>query len=281
MKLFNIFLLLLSLLLMSPVVLAHGNYLNNINLDFDSVAKEKIVKEAQNYLKVKNRPVSFDYAEELILVKLNDFPLKSVAVNGFDYTIHGMTDNTLKAKTDKIKTTKEQRRTLVEAIFRKIPKKYQDELKYGEERSEGVLFTHTWYRYKDNIVIPKERLEVTIDGRNGKVVHWQLNIFFKDKELLETTPAITAEVAEEIVKLKFKAKSLNFDPILIIHDGKPVWITKMKVLYPIFIGVSAQDGEILFTGGMRGTLPDNYNVGKESPIIESQFIKNIYGGKND
>jgi hypothetical protein len=50
----------------------------------------------------------------------------------------------------------------------------------------------------------------------------------------------------------------------------------MKVLYPIYIGINAIDGEILFTGGMKGILPDSYSVEKKITVIETELIKEIY-----
>jgi hypothetical protein len=267
----------LLLLMASPFVLMHGNFLVNIDLDFDLVAKNEVVRAAQDFLKTDEVPISFEYEEELIIVKFSDYPIKSVAVNGFDYSIFGVQDNSLKASSGSVTTTGSQRKEIAETIFESIPQRYQQEMQYGEEREEGVLFTHTWYRYKNGIVIPKERLEVTIDGRNGQVVEWKLNIFVKDMELLQTSPAITAEVAEKIVELRYDTTDIGFTPILIIHDGKPVWVVKKKVLYPIYVGVSALDGGLLFNGAMRGTLPDNYSVGKEILIVETLLIKEIYG----
>ena len=264
------------MLFLVPFVTAHANILLNIDLDFDQEAKEKIITTAQQYLNTNQLPVILDYDSELIIVKFNEYPLLSVAVNPFDYSVFGTEDKSKVADSGSITTTLEQRKKIAQKIFQSIPKSYQEEMKYGEEREELNLFTHTWYRYKDNLVVPKERLEVSIDGINGEVVRWRLQIFVAPNEHLETTPAIPSKVAEKIAQLRFNAIPIGFTPVLIIHDSKPVWVTKMKVLYPIYIGISAIDGEVLFTGGMKGILPDDYSGGKGVSVIETRFIQEIY-----
>jgi len=264
------------ILLLTPLSLAHSNILLDINLDFDLEAKEKIITAAQKFLDTNQQPVGLEYDSELIIVKFNEYPSLSVVINPFDYSVFGTEDKSKIKSSGDITTTFEQRKEIAQKIFQNIPESYQKEMKYGEERKELNLFTHTWYRYSGNLVVPKERLEVSIDGKNGEVIGWKLQIFVKSNTFFETVPAITSKVAEKITKLRFDAKSIGFDTILIIHDSKPVWVTKMKVLYPIYIGINAIDGEILFTGGMKGILPDSYSVEKKITVIETELIKEIY-----
>lgn len=273
-----LFLVILGILLVLPTLTyAHSSTILDIDLDFDLEAKKNIITIAQEYLNTTKQAIGFNYERELIIVKFNNYPFISVAVNAFDYTVFGMEDTSKTAKSGSTTSTFEQRKAIAQTIFEKIPQSYQEELKYGEERTEKNLFTHTWYRYKDGLVVPIERLEVVIDGRNGKVIRWKLQIFLVQKELLETEPAISSELAEEIIELSFSASSLNFTPVLIIHESSPVWVTKMKLFYPIYLGVSAVDGEILFTGSMKGVLPNKYFGGKDVFVVESTLVKQIYG----
>jgi hypothetical protein len=254
---------------------AHANILINLDLDFDPEAKQKIITTAQEYLQTGLQPIGFDYDSELIVVKFNEYPSLSVSINPFDYSVSGVEESAKATDSGTVKTTEEQRKESADKIFEQLPVKYKEELKYGEEREERNLFTHTWYRYVDNVVVPKERLEVVIDGETGEVVSWRLQIFQISKELIESSPSITADVAQKVGELTYEGTPLDFSPVLIIHDAKPVWITRMKVLYPIYVGVGAMDGEIMFTGGMKGILPDKYSA--SPPIVESSLIKKIYG----
>jgi hypothetical protein len=267
-------------LVIMPITLAHGNILYDIDLDFDLVAKEKITSVAQEFLGTNAEPLNYDYNKELIIVNFEANPVLAVAIDAFDYRVFGFKDYSKLSISGSVSTTESERKDKAQEIFEFLPNEYQEELVYGEEKVEGNLFRYTWYRFVDNLVVPEERLEVVVDGVNGEVVEWQQNIFFLPKQVIDTVPAIDRNVAQIIPQLRYGATSLDTDPVLIVYEGKPVWVFYMKVLYPIYIGISAQDGEVLFTGAMKGKLPGQYSIGEDVSIVKSELIEKIYGGIN-
>ncbi len=260
-------------------VKAHGNILYDINLDFDKELKSKISESAQSYLNLNEEPIQFDFDRELIVVRFDRAIEYSVNINPIDYSVFGFRDDSLFMKKD-VKFDQKARKNIAQKIFDKIPEKYKDELVYGEERKgyAGNTFKHTWYRKVDNIVVLNDHLEVEVNG-NGEVVTWRLSPFFYSKEQMKTTPAITHEVAQKISEIRFNGEPLEFKPILIIENDKLVWISKVKSLYPIFVGVDALTGDVLSSGRIRGEVPEDYDYGREVEVVETNFIKNIYEGE--
>ena len=55
-----------------------------------------------------------------------------------------------------------------------------------------------------------------------------------------------------------------------------MWFTKVKSLYPFFVGVNALDGDVITSGSLRFELPGDYDYGREFEARESKFVSNIY-----
>ncbi len=101
-------------------------------------------------------------------------------------------------------------------------------------------------------------------------------MFLYPKSQIKTTPAITHKVAQKIAELKFNAEPLDFNTILIINKNKPVWVVKVKSIYPIYVGIDALNGNVLYSGSLRAELPEDYDYGREVEVVESDFIKEVY-----
>lgn len=255
----------------------HGNILYGIDLDFDKAMKLKIIEAAQSYLGINEEPVQFDFDRELIVVKFDRELEYFVSINPVDYSVSGFRDDELLNRNAEIKYNQQQRKEIAQKIFDSLPEEYKSEMAYGEEEKlYSGSFKYRWYRYVDDIFVSNKYFEVEVDGSRGDVIAWKRTIFFYPKSQIQTTPAITYQVAQKIAEIRFKATPLDYKPILILERGKPVWITKVKSLFPFFVGVDALDGNVLYSGSLRTELPENYDYGREVEVIETDFIKNIY-----
>ena len=160
-----------------------------------------------------------------------------------------------------------------------MPQDYKAKLSYGEEEKlySGV-FKHTWYRYVSGIFVSNEHLEVEVDSSSGEIVAWMLSLFSYPENKIKTNPAISYEVSQKISEIRFDAEPVGFNPILIIDRDKPIWVAKVKSLFPFFVAVNALDGNVMYSGSLRDELPDNYDYGREVEIIETDSLRGIYNG---
>ncbi len=277
MKKVTVLLFILMFLLELSFVRGHGNIIYNIDLDFDEELKSNVIKSAQSHLNIDEEPIQFDFDRELIVAKFDRELEYSVEINPIDYSVFGFRDDSLLTKGDKIKFEKEERKKIAKKVFDNLPEEYKSELKYGEEKKlYSGSFKHSWYRHVDNIYVSGDHLEVEVDPYDGDVIAWRLSIFFYQKSQLKTNPAITYQVAQKVALIRFDAEPLDFNPILIIDKNKPIWITKVKSLYPHFVAVDALDGNVLYSGSLRADLPNDYDYGREIGVTETDFISGIY-----
>jgi len=261
---------------LSNQVSAHGNYIIDIDLDFDSELKSNVINSAQSYLLLDEEPIQFDFDRELINVKFDRRLEYSVAVNPLDNSVFGFRDDSLLTKGG-VNYNLEQRKTIAEKVLDNLPEEYKSELVYGgEKKLYSGSFEYTWYRKVDNILVLAEHLKVEVDASDGDVIAWKLSIFSFSDTQISTTPAITHQVAQKIAELRFKAEPVDFNPVLIIDKNKPVWITKVKSLYPHFVAIDATNGNVLYSGSVKGELPENYDYGREIKVIETNLINQIY-----
>jgi len=266
-------------ILLVPFVISHGNVISNVSLDFDSELKQNVIASAQKYLNTSEEPIEFDFDRELIAARFDRELEYSVSINPIDYSVFGFRDDRLLSRNQEKTLDKDARKELAQKIFDSLDKKYTSELLYGgEKRLYTGSYKYTWYRYIDDIYISGDHLEVEVDPVDGDIIAWRLSVFFYPKSQITTTPSITHEVAQKIAELKFNAQALDFNLILIVNKNKPVWVTKVKSLYPVFVGVDALTGNVLYSGSLRAELPENYDYGREVKVVESDFIKEIYGG---
>jgi len=266
----------LSIISASLLVNAHGNVLYGINLDFDMGIKNKIIEAAQNHLNIDENPNYLDYDHELITVKFDRFLEYSVVVNPLDFSIHGFRDDSLVVGGNK-NFNQQQRKKIAQKVFDNIPERFKEELTYGEEQKlYSGIYKHAWYRYVNGVYIANDHLEVEIDPGSGNVIAWRLSPFFYSKEEIKTIPAITHNVAQKISEIRFKAKPVDFKPILVYERRNLMWFTKVKSLYPFFVGVNALDGDVITSGSLRFELPGDYDYGREFEARESKFVSNIY-----
>lgn len=261
---------------LSSFAYAHGNYIIDISLDFDPELKSNVIQSAQSYLELDEEPKQFDFDRELISVKFDRQLEYSVDINPVDYSVFGFRDDSLLTKGE-VKYTSEQRKAIAEKMLEKLPEESRAELEYGGETElYSKSFEYNWYRKVDNILVPTEFLKVEVDATDGDIIAWKLSIFSYPKTQISTTPAITYQVAQKIAELRFKAEPVDFSPVLIIDKNKPVWITKVKSLYPHFVAVDATDGRVLYSGSVRGDLPKDYDYGREVTVVETNLINQIY-----
>lgn len=271
-----IILAMLMLILMLNYALAHGNIIYDANLDFDKEFKQKTTSAAKYFLEIDEEPFQFDFDKELINVKFDRELEYSVLINPFDYSVSGFRDDSLFSRNSEIKYDKDARKEIALEIFNKIPKEYSSKLIYGgEKKLYSKSYKLTWFRYYNDMYVSGDHLEVEVDPIDGDVIAWRLSAFFYPDSQLETVPALRFRTAEKIAQLKMKAEPLDYDPVLIIYQAKPIWITKVKSLYPIFVAIDAIDGQLVYTGSIRDEMPKDYDYGREVEIIETNFIKDI------
>ena len=122
---------------------------------------------------------------------------------------------------------------------------------------------------------------INVDAANGNIIAWRLAIFDYPQNAIDTTPSISKNVAAKVAELSFNAPSVkDFKPYLIVNGKELAWVTKLQgEFYPYFVGVSAIDGSISFTGTVPGDVPKDYAMGDQIPVVESQLIKQIYNLK--
>lgn len=271
--------LFILVVLFSGLASGHSNVIYDVNLDFDEELKQGAVDSAQEFYDVYEEPMQFDFDRERIIVKF-DRPLEySVTISPIDYAVIGYRDDSLLDKKGTITFSSDQRKEIAEGILDALPEAYRTELVYGDEKKTYLgSFTYSWYRHVDGILVSGEELEVEVDPADGDVVAWQVSLFKYPESQMKTVPAITHQVAQQISLIRFSAEPTDFDPVLIIDRGKPVWITKVKSIYPHFVGVDALDGEVLYSGSLRGEMPQDYDYGRELDVVASSFINDIYQG---
>lgn len=276
--------LMFTLVALSSIILvgAHSIYLFNISLDFDKELESNTIKAAQNFLNTKNGPLSFDLDKGLIIVHFEPEQRNYVEINPLRYEVYGMRNENLRHSTGAKAITKEQGFEAAKKIFEKLPENVKLELKPDSDVSEvdGTYF-YKWFRYVNNVLVAGEDFMVQVDAVNGNVIAWRLSIFDYPKDTVDTTPAITRNVAKLVTELSFNAPSVDgFGSYLIINANEPVWVNKLQgQFYPFFVGVSAKDGSISFTGTLPGEVPKGYDVGDMIKVIENDLIKQIYSQK--
>lgn len=259
---------------------AHSLYLFDISLDFDRDLKSNVIKSTQNFLKTSKEPLSFDLDKGLIMAHFEPEQRHYVEVNPTDFKVYGMRDENLKHNTGEKKLTKEQGLEIAKTFFDTLPEEIKSELKYGPEVSEvdGTYF-YKWFRYVNYLLVTGEDFIVNVDAVNGNIIAWRLSILDYPKTSIDTTPAITKNVAKRVAELSFNAPSVaDFKPYLIININEPVWVIKLQgQFYPYFVGISAKDGSMSFSGTLPGEVPKEYGVGDNIQVIESDLIRQIYG----
>lgn len=275
---------LLSILFVLLVSLAnsHGNYLFEISLDFDPEMKQGVTKAAQEFLKTRENVESYDYDRELINVRFErPFDLY-VQVHPLTYEVYGFRDDNFIGKIEKENFNQIQRKEIADTIYDKIPQRIKDKLEYGGEEQEYTgVFKHTWYRYKEGVYISNDHLEVWVNPQTGQVVGWRLSPFLYELEDITVHPAITHEVAQQIALLHFDAEEIGFQPFLVVEQTGPVWITKVKGIYPFFVAVDALTGRIKYSGGTKAEFPPNYDYGREMEVRQIGLINSIYGEQDE
>lgn len=272
------FLFFLFVIILSSSIEAHSNILYDVSLDFDPVLKEKVTTAAQNFYGIKEKPLKYDYDYELIVVHFDRKLEYSVSINPEDYSVFGFRDDSKIDKGKEETLDAEQRKKIAMQAFEQLPTSYKEELMYGgEKKLYAGTYEHTWYRYVNKILVGGEHFKVEIDPADGEIVAQRLSLFRHPKEKINTIPAITAAVAKKIAELKANGQPVDFEPVLIIFDNKPLWLTQVKVLYPIYVGINAEDGNVLFSGNARVEIPPDYHEGEDVPVVASAFIQQIYG----
>ncbi|MEK6983099.1 MAG: hypothetical protein AABX33_00870 [Nanoarchaeota archaeon] len=279
-KRFSVFIFLIVLFV--ALVSAHSSYLFNINLDFDKEIKSNVVKSAQKFLNTNKEPIDFDLDKGLIIAHFEPEQRNYLEINPIGFVVQGMRNENLKHKAGTKKMTKEQGFEIAKKFFDSLPEKIKSELEYYPEFSEvdGTHF-YKWYRYIDGILVVGEDLIVNIDAVNGNIIAWRLSIFDYPKESIQKVPAVSKNVATKVAELSFNAPSVKgFKPYTIINGKELVWVNRLQgQFYPFFVGVSAADGSIAFTGTIPGEVPKEYDVGNELQAVESDFVKQIYNSK--
>ncbi|MBI2576246.1 hypothetical protein HYV84_03460 [Candidatus Woesearchaeota archaeon] len=255
---------------------AHSNILYGISLDFDKEQKMGVIQAAQKFLNVGELPTMFDYDFELIAAKFDRKLELSVLVNPSDNSIFGFRDDSL-ASSGKEFFSSEKMREIAERAFEKyVPDPYKKELSFaGEKKLYQGVYEFTWFRYADGVAVMNEHFTVEVDPVDGDIVSFRLSLFSSPKEAIRTTPAIPAEVAKKIGELSLNGQPLPADPLLLINKDRPLWLVKVKKIYPIFAGIDALDGRVVFSGNARTELPPGYTVGKDVPVVETELLRSI------
>lgn len=267
---------------MAALAAAHSLYLFDISLDFDKELKSNAVKAAQKFLNTNKEPLAFDLDRGLIIAHFETWQRNYVEINPLDYGVHGMRNENLKHTSGSAKLTKEQGFEIASKFFEAFPRKVKSELKYNPEVSDadGTYF-YKWFRYVDGIIVVGEDMLVNIDAFNGSIIAWRLAIFDYQSNAIDAVPAITKSVAARVAEISFGAPSVHdFKPYLIISINEPVWVIRLQgQFYPYFVGVSAKDGGISFSGTLPGEVPNEYTAGNEIQAVETELVKQIYGSK--
>jgi hypothetical protein len=268
----------LVLLYMSVIIVsAHGNVLYDISLDWDEELENGVIGAAQEFYGINEMPEKLDYDHELINVKFSRDLEYSVLIHPIDFAVYGYRNDNLISKGDQVLDS-QARKTKAEEIFKFVPGHFKKQLRYGgESKLYTGIFQHTWFRYVNGAYVLNDHLQVEVDSVDGDIISWRLSPFFYHENQLPQHPAITSEVAEQIALIYLKAKSLDKDPFLIYEKDRLVWVINVQSLYPIFVGVNAITGELVFSGAIRGDMPPNYDYGKDVEVVQSTLISRIYG----
>lgn len=263
------------------IVNAHSLYLFGISLDFDNELKSNVITAAQKFANTSKEPLSFDLDKGLIMVHFEPEQRNYVEVNPLDYSVNGMRNENLKHDEAAKKLTKEQGFEIAKKFFETLPNPIKSELRYDAKVSEvDGTYYYKWFRYVNGILVIDENFMANVDAVNGNIIAWRLSIFDYPKSSIGTAPAISANVAKKVAELSFNAHSVeNFEPYLVIYGKDPIWVNRLQgQFYPYFVGVSAVDGSIAFTGTIPGEVPEGYTTGQVK-IAETDLIKNIYNQK--
>jgi len=268
------------LLLLLPSAAAHSNILYDVSLDFDPALKELVTAVAQEHFGLVEEPVRFDYERELLIVQFDRKVELSANVDPSDFSLAGFRDDSRVSERGTPRLSQAERRAVAERVFETLPEPMRREMTYGGERELYTgTFQHLWYRAVDGVLVANEHLEVEVNGITGEVIAWKRLPFFAAQENIRTSPAISGAVARKVAELTFNAAPVQFTPFLLLNRDRPVWVVKVKALYPIYVWVDALDGRIVATGDLRATVPEQYAVGPDIPVQETDFIRNIREGK--
>ena len=277
-----LFFISLAILLAAVFVNAHSLYLFGISLDFDPELKANAISAAQQFLNTAKEPVSFDLDKGLIMAHFEPEQRNYVEINPLGYTVHGMRNENLKHKSGSRQITKEQGYALAKKFFDTLPENAKSELEYSPEVSEvDYTYFYKWFRQINGILVAGEDFFVNVDAVNGNIIAWRLAIFDYPKSSIKTAPAVAMNVAKRVAELSFNAPSVEgFKPYAVIYDGELVWVNRIHgQFYPFYVGISAADGSISFTGTLPGEIPSGYNTGSELKTVENDLINQIYTSK--
>ena len=262
--------------LLSIEAVAHSNILYGISLDFDPELKMGVIQAAQKFLKVKEMPITFDYDFELIAAKFDRKLELSVLVNPSDNSIFGFRDDSLVSSGKEVFSSEKMGKIAEKAFEKYVPEPYKKELLFaGEKKLYQGVYEFIWFRYVDGVAVMNEHFTVEVDPVDGDVVSFRLSLFSSPQEGIRTRPGITAEVAQKISELSLNGQPLPADPLLLINKDRPVWLVKVKKIYPIFAGIDALDGRVVFSGNARTELPPGYSVGRDIPVVETELLRSI------
>jgi len=266
-------------LIMASLSYGHGFVLYDVDVDYDKPLEEGITQAAQEFLGLYEEPKGFDYFNEMLIVKFDRQLELSVAIHPLDFSVVGFRDDSLVQRGKKAVKSEAEMKKIAEGQLEKLPSSYRSQLRYG-----GVtkLYQGTsqffWYRYIGEIAFLQERFEVEVDPVKGEIVYWMAHNFFYPAEAITVNPAFSKEVAQEAANMYMNAESTDEEPMLTIIKNYPVWLVKIKKLYPLFVGLDATDGRIIFTGGLKGELPEDYSY-NSAEVVETSLIQDIYGGE--
>ncbi len=265
-------------LIMASLSYGHGFILYDVDVDYDPPLKAGITRAAQEHLGLFEAPSSIDYFNEMLIVKFDRQLELSVAVHPLDFSVVGQRDDSLVQRGKKATKTEAEMKKIAEGQLAKLPEKYRSELRYGgvTKLYQGTS-QFTWFRYVGDIAFLQERFEVEVDPVEGSIVYWMAHNFFYPASAITVNPAFSADVAQEAANLYLKAESTEEAPVLTVIKNYPVWLVKVKKLYPLFVALDARNGRTIFTGGLKGELPDGYSY-NSAEVVETQLIQDIYGG---
>src|SRR3989344_6935395 len=273
----KIILFLIIVLSLVIFVNGHSDYLFDINLDFDPELKQSIIKAAQDFLKTNKQPITFDLDNGLIMVHFEPSQKNYVEINPLDYEVYGFRNENLKHKSGAKTISEQQGLEIAKKEFGKLDEKARSELKYYASNEFDNTYFYKWFREVNGIIVIGEDFFVNVDAVNGSVISRRLAIFGYPQNLMQKNPAISLNVAKKISELSFNTPSVEkFQLYLVIYRDELIWVNKLQgQFYPFFVGVSAKDGSIAFTGVLPGEVPDSYTGGKDLEVVENDIIKAI------
>ncbi|PIO00635.1 hypothetical protein COT72_00170 [archaeon CG10_big_fil_rev_8_21_14_0_10_43_11] len=259
---------------------AHSNVLYGVDLSFNTLFEEGVVQSAKDFFNTTNTPSRIDYEHEALIVNFESDKELYAIISPIDFSVIGFRNNSLiSAKSQAILFSKEARRAKAEAVFQTLANRLRQELVYGEEVQEySGQFRHTWYRQVEGILVANDYFEVEVDGHTGDIVSWRAPLFIYQKSAMTLTPAISYRVAQYIAEIRFNAKPTDTLPVLVIEKTRPLWLVKVKALYPIYVAVDALTGRVVYSGNPRSPLPVDYDAGRDVAVIKTDYIKQVYSG---